>query len=102
MALLGLADVERRLAAAPVPPSGEVIYEWPRATFAPPKLAWQSQAEERHRQLDADGGQRIRPTEGFGQAICISNSADLWNHHVGSSIMRILFKGPDGWGCLTS
>jgi hypothetical protein len=68
-----------------------MLYEWPNAASQPPKFAWQSTRGERRLQLDIDGGQRIVDAGGIGQVLCISNTADLWNHRSGWSIMTLLF-----------
>jgi len=86
-----LRGIEQLLAVEPKVPHGAVLFEWPSATLPPPKLRWQSRAEERHLQLDGDGGQRFVETDGLGQALLISNTAEMWNHSSGRSIMTLLF-----------
>lgn len=85
-----LREIEQRLVVEPEVPQGMILYEWPKAASQQPKLAWQSRSEERRLQLDIDGGQRIVDAGGIGQVLCISNTADLWNHRSGWSIMTLL------------
>jgi hypothetical protein len=87
-----LREIEQqRLAVEPQVPQGVVLYEWPNTAYHAPKFAWQSKKEERHLQMDVDGGQRVVDAGGIGQVLCISNTADLWNHRSGWSIMTLLF-----------
>jgi hypothetical protein len=86
-----LREIEQRLAVEPEVPQGVILHEWPNAASQPPKFAWRSTKEEHRLQLDIDGGQRIVDAGGIGQVLCISNTADLWNHRSGWSIMTLLF-----------
>jgi hypothetical protein len=87
-----LPQIERELdvAGEVQVPNGIVLYEWPSPNFKPPEFAWPSGKEEGYLQVDLDGGQRIISAPNIGQIICITNTADLWNHHAGCSIMKLL------------
>lgn len=72
----------------PEVPNAKTLYEWPNETARPPRFTWTCHKEERHLQIDLEGGQRVIDYPCLGGLIAITDTDQLWNHRRGWAIMK--------------